>query len=84
MWSSRYAAAYYSYLWCQALASMIWTKCFHNDPLNRESGDLLRKHVLAHGNARPPWKMVEGLLGNQPSMDEVVEGALSRWNAKGS
>lgn len=58
-----YAAGYYSYLWCQALSSMIWNKCFRDDPLSRRSGDLLRKHVLAHGNARHPWDMLEDLLG---------------------
>jgi len=75
-----YAAGYYSYMWCQALSSMIWNKCFRDDPLCRRSGDLLRKHVLAHGNARHPWAMVEDLLGYRPTMDEVVEGAIGRWD----
>eukprot|EP00038_Savillea_parva_P008101 m.174753 g.174753 ORF g.174753 m.174753 type:complete len:708 (+) comp13871_c0_seq1:138-2261(+) len=75
-----YAAAYYSYLWCQALASMIWNQCFLDDPLSRASGDLLRTHVLAHGNAREPWDMVTDLLGYRPTLDEVVKGAIGRWD----
>ena len=33
-----YGANYYSYLWCQGLASMLWQHCFQDDPLNSDSG----------------------------------------------
>lgn len=57
--NDRYAASYYSYLWCKGLAALIWTTSFVDDPLSRTAGDRYRKSVLAYGSARDPWLMVE-------------------------
>eukprot|EP00041_Stephanoeca_diplocostata_P013746 m.243525 g.243525 ORF g.243525 m.243525 type:complete len:725 (+) comp19452_c0_seq4:242-2416(+) len=75
-----YAAAYYSYLWCQALSSMVWQQCFQADPLNRAAGDRYRQLVLAHGNASDPWKLMEKLFGQKPTIDAVADSIVSRWD----
>lgn len=73
-----YATGYYSYLWCQALASMVWHECFIEDPLSRSAGDRVRRHLLEPGGGSDPWKMVTGLLGYQPAVKDIVSWLAAR------
>ncbi|KAM8904010.1 mitochondrial intermediate peptidase-like [Spinachia spinachia] len=72
-----YGAKYYSYLMSRAVASMVWKQCFLQDPLNRDMGERYRRHMLAHGGAKEPMLMVEGMLQRQPTMEDFVDALVS-------
>ncbi|KAI4905243.1 hypothetical protein NFI96_016116 [Prochilodus magdalenae] len=72
-----YGAKYYSYLMSRAVASMVWRQCFHKDPLNRETGERYRREMLAHGGAKEPMLMVEGMLQKSPSTEDFVDALVS-------
>ena len=60
-----YGAGYYSYLYAKVFAAHIWARRFEADPLNREAGELLRRGLLEHGNARDPRSLIAGVLGGE-------------------
>lgn len=72
-----YGAKYYSYLMSRAVASMVWKQCFVQDPLNRDMGERYRREMLAHGGAKEPMLMVEGMLQRRPSIEDFVEALVS-------
>uniref|UniRef100_A0A8D3D2M4 Mitochondrial intermediate peptidase n=1 Tax=Scophthalmus maximus TaxID=52904 RepID=A0A8D3D2M4_SCOMX len=75
-----YGAKYYSYLMSRAVASMVWRQCFVQDPLNREMGERYRREMLAHGGAKEPMLMVEGMLQRRPTMEDFVDALVSELN----
>lgn len=75
-----YGAKYYSYLMSRAVASMVWKQCFLRDPLNREMGERYRREMLAHGGAKEPMLMVEGMLQKSPSVEDFVDALVSDLN----
>lgn len=75
-----YGAKYYSYLMSRAVASMVWKQCFIQDPLNREMGERYRREMLAHGGAKEPMLMVEGMLQRQPTIEDFVDALVSELN----
>ncbi|XP_076001295.1 mitochondrial intermediate peptidase-like [Genypterus blacodes] len=72
-----YGAKYYSYLMSRAVASMVWKQCFVQDPLNRDMGERYRREMLAHGGAKEPMLMVEGMLQRQPTIEDFVDALVS-------
>ncbi|XP_060902191.1 mitochondrial intermediate peptidase-like [Labrus mixtus] len=75
-----YGAKYYSYLMSRAVASMVWNQCFIQDPLNRDMGERYRREMLAHGGAKEPMLMVEGMLQRQPTIEDFVDALVSELN----
>uniref|UniRef100_A0A8C9Z536 Mitochondrial intermediate peptidase n=1 Tax=Sander lucioperca TaxID=283035 RepID=A0A8C9Z536_SANLU len=75
-----YGAKYYSYLMSRAVASMVWKQCFVQDPLNRDMGERYRQEMLAHGGAKEPMLMVEGMLQRRPTMEDFVDALVSELN----
>ncbi|XP_044057554.1 mitochondrial intermediate peptidase-like [Siniperca chuatsi] len=75
-----YGAKYYSYLMSRAVASMVWKQCFVQDPLNRDMGERYRREMLAHGGAKEPMLMVEGMLQRQPTIEDFVDALVSELN----
>ena len=73
---STYAAEFYSYPWCKALAGLVWQRLFAGDCLNRNAGRRYREELLAHGNGRDPWRLLQGAISSRPSVDDLVTGAL--------
>ena len=67
-----YGAGYYSYMYAKIVAEHIWSRCFEADPLSRLAGDRFRHEVLRHGGAKDPNEILHGLLGDQPSTEELV------------
>ena len=66
-----YAAKYYSYLWSRAVASLIWKACFACDPFSPSSGAKYRE-MLHHGGGVHPSTLVEGVLGFEPTISDLV------------
>uniref|UniRef100_A0A4W6D3S7 Mitochondrial intermediate peptidase n=1 Tax=Lates calcarifer TaxID=8187 RepID=A0A4W6D3S7_LATCA len=75
-----YGAKYYSYLMSRAVASMVWRQCFIQDPLNRDMGERYRREMLAHGGAKEPMLMVEGMLQRRPTIEDFVDALVSELN----
>ncbi|XP_046891396.1 mitochondrial intermediate peptidase-like [Hypomesus transpacificus] len=75
-----YGAKYYSYLMSRAVASMLWKHCFVQDPLNRDMGERYRREMLAHGGAKEPMLMVEGMLQKRPTVEDFVDALVSELN----
>uniref|UniRef100_A0A3B4UAX7 Mitochondrial intermediate peptidase n=1 Tax=Seriola dumerili TaxID=41447 RepID=A0A3B4UAX7_SERDU len=75
-----YGAKYYSYLMSRAVASMVWRQCFVQDPLNRDMGERYRREMLAHGGAKEPMLMVEGMLQRRPTIEDFVDALVSELN----
>ena len=70
---TTYAGKYYSYLWSRAVANLIWQKCFKNDPFSPNMGRLYKEKMLAFGGGESPNRLVENLLGYQPTIRELVD-----------
>jgi intermediate peptidase len=71
-----YGARYYSYLWSRAVASLIWKSSFEQDPFSRASGEKLRA-MLSFGGGINPQELVKGMLGFEPSVEELVNALYS-------
>ncbi|XP_028395990.1 mitochondrial intermediate peptidase-like [Dendronephthya gigantea] len=76
-----YAGRYYSYLWCRAVASRIWRKWFVADPLSREAGERFRNTFLKYGGGREPRKLVEDMLGQEISVNDLVRALENELHA---
>ncbi|KAI9512530.1 mitochondrial intermediate peptidase [Russula earlei] len=76
-----YGATYYSYLFDRAIAARVWRELFVHDPLDRGTGERLKKEVLRHGGGEDPWAMLGSLLGD-PELaggDERAMREVGRW-----
>jgi thimet oligopeptidase len=69
---SGYAAAYYGYLWSDALAQDVLTR-YHDGLLDPEAGMRLRTMVLAHGGEAPALDLLSSYLGREPNMDAFLK-----------
>jgi hypothetical protein len=58
----NYGAGYYTYVYCIVLSSVIWRRCFSDNPLNREMGMKYRNEILCKGGSRHPNNMLRNLL----------------------
>ncbi|XP_066031979.1 mitochondrial intermediate peptidase isoform X2 [Chamaea fasciata] len=72
-----YGAKYYSYLMSRAVASMVWKQCFAQNPFDRAMGERYRREMLAHGGAKEPMLMVQGMLQKCPSVEDFVDALVS-------
>ncbi|EDV29207.1 uncharacterized protein TRIADDRAFT_51263 [Trichoplax adhaerens] len=72
----HYGARYYSYIWSRAIASMIWTECFKENPFSSVSGENYRRKALAYGGGKMPKLMVEDILGREISSDALVQALV--------
>jgi len=66
-----YAAAYYGYLWSQAIAlDMLST--FDEGLMDAEQAEHFRFTVLARGSERDPAELLKKYLGREPGMDALI------------
>lgn len=79
-----YGAGYYGYLYSQVFADAIWNELFHQQSLNRSSGERIWKKMLIHGGARDANIMLEDLLGHKPTVDNYWKSLVEsmRENVK--
>ena len=70
---TSYSAAYYTYLWSQAIAKDLLT-AFKNGLLDQSDTRRYRDLVLAPGGSRPAAELVSDFLGRPHSFQ-----ALAKW-----
>ncbi|KAL9107073.1 MAG: hypothetical protein Q9227_008019 [Pyrenula ochraceoflavens] len=73
-----YGAAYYSYLFDQAIAGRVWEVTFkggrEGGGVSRENGERFKQEVLGWGGGRSGWECLEGLLGEVEGEGVLGEG----------
>ncbi len=72
-----YDAAYYSYMWAEAMVGELeeWLRneaAKEDGGLNREAGNILRKELLSRGNSRPPMESFVAVRGHMPDGGAVT------------
>ena len=66
-----YGARYYSYIWSQSIANLIFYNLFHDDPFNENSGDKL-KEFLKKGSGSDFKSSLDELVGYQFTQDDMI------------
>jgi thimet oligopeptidase len=69
-----YDAAYYGYLWSQALGDDMYTRFEETSPLDPATGAAYRRTVLERGGTIDPNLMVREFLGRAPSSAAFLRG----------
>lgn len=69
-----YDAAYYGYLWSQALGDDMYTRFEETSPLDPATGAAYRRTVLERGGTIDPKLMVREFLGRAPSSAAFLRG----------
>lgn len=70
-----YDAAYYSYMWAEAMVAAVeqWlTEQVADDEYDVERSDQLVEHILSRGNSRPPLTSYEALVGGTPTGAAII------------
>ncbi len=68
-----YAAGYYSYLWAEQLAADAWGRFRTEGTLRAETGEALRKEILAVGGSRPAMDSFVAFRGRPPEPGPLLE-----------
>lgn len=71
-----YGSRYYAYLISRAVAARLWYKCFNADPFDRTMGERYRMEMLQFGGGRHPSDLVKGMLGEKPSVENLVDSLI--------
>uniref|UniRef100_A0A0B6ZZD4 Peptidase M3A/M3B catalytic domain-containing protein n=1 Tax=Arion vulgaris TaxID=1028688 RepID=A0A0B6ZZD4_9EUPU len=71
-----YGAKYYAYLVSRAVAAQVWHTCFKADPFNRSMGSRYREEMLAHGGEKHPVNIVQDMLGQHPTVENLVNALI--------
>ena len=66
-----YGAAYYSYLWSEAVAADMFGRFKREGLTNPGVGADFRQWILEPGCTRDPYKLVHGFLGREPNPDAL-------------
>lgn len=72
-----YGARYYAYLISRAVAARLWYFCFREDPFSRSMGQRYREEMLQHGGGIHPALLVQGMLGEKPTVDNLVDSLIT-------
>lgn len=74
IWSSGYAAGYYSYIWCEILDSDAFQAFKETgDIFNREVAAKFEKEILSRGGTRDPLDMYIAFRGKEPGIDALLQ-----------
>lgn len=66
IYSGGYAAGYYSYLWAEVLAADAFMRFAEAGLVDRATGNLFRREVLARGSTRPAAESFRAFRGRDP------------------
>ncbi len=74
IWSSGYAAGYYSYYWSEMLdADAFQAFKETGDIFNREVAEKFEKEILSRGGSRDPLEMYISFRGKEPGIEALLE-----------
>jgi oligopeptidase A len=72
IFSGPYAAGYYSYLWAEVLSADGFEKFAEAGLLDRSTGDLFRREVLARGATRPAAESFRAFRGRDADLTAIL------------
>jgi len=73
IFSSGYAAGYYSYIWAEVLDADAFQAFKENGLFDRETGERFREHILAKGGSEEPMTLYKRFRGKEPSIEPLLE-----------
>ncbi|HER43932.1 MAG TPA: peptidase M3, partial [Candidatus Eisenbacteria bacterium] len=73
IFSSGYAAGYYSYIWAGVLDADAFQAFKETELFDRETGMRFREHILAKGGSEEPMTLYKRFRGKEPSIEPLLE-----------
>jgi peptidyl-dipeptidase Dcp len=73
VWSNRYEAAYYAYVWTEMLHHDAYQWFVANGGMTRANGDRFRAMVLSQGNSKDLAEMYRDFAGRDPSIEPMLK-----------
>ncbi|MGF1670000.1 MAG: M3 family metallopeptidase, partial [Balneolaceae bacterium] len=73
VFAGGYSANYYSYIWSEILAADAFAFMREKGGLNRENGELLRKHILSRGGSTEPMELYRKFRNGDPDVSNLLE-----------
>ncbi|MBN8505511.1 MAG: M3 family metallopeptidase [Burkholderiales bacterium] len=68
-----YSAGYYSYIWAEVLDAQTVRWIVAHGGLDRKTGEHLKRHLFARGGSVPAMQLFEGLVGQKPDLQPLLE-----------
>ena len=73
IFTSGYAAGYYSYIWAEVLDADAFQAFKENGLFDRQTAKLFRENILAKGGSEDPMKLYVQFRGAIPSIQPLLE-----------
>ena len=73
IFTSGYAAGYYSYMWAEVLDADAFQAFKENGLFDRQTANLFRENILAKGGSEDPMKLYVQFRGAIPSIQPLLQ-----------
>ncbi len=73
IFSDRYSAGYYAYLWSEVLARDTGQWLYAHGGLTRANGDILRARILSRGRSEEPQDLFREFYGAEPDVGPLLQ-----------